>query len=194
MLVVHVVNKKTFLKQRTPTSWRSRLQKEVSSGVPLYRARKYQNILCRQHLNATNERHEILSVRSASTERPHRRARAQPGSNTGKYGSASSSDPTLSNNNLVFLCFVSHSAYSNSPPCTNAQSVSSFSHTHSDSSSLPFLSLLHIPLVFTFFFYINLTLPLLRLSPPLSFSLSISLATVFCHGCYLFPCRAVCLL
>lgn len=100
---------------------------------------------------------------------------------SGKYNSASPGDPSLSAKNLVLGYFnsVPSPGYT---PLPHKQS-SLFSHIH---------SLRHMSLLF--FFALKKTK--INLTPPLLSRLFLSPvhAVVFCHGSYLFPCRAVCLL
>lgn len=70
--------KKKLFEESTLHSWEPYLQKSASTGAPLCRARKHQNILHPPHQNATNERHEILSERSPNPHRPHHQVRVQP--------------------------------------------------------------------------------------------------------------------
>lgn len=101
---------------------------------------------------------------------------------SGKYNSASPGDPSLSAKNLVLGYFnsVPSPGYT---PLPHKQS-SLFSHIH---------SLRHMPLLF---FFALKKKPKSTWRPPLLSRLFLSPvhAVVFCHGSYLFPCRAVCLL
>ncbi len=73
----HTINQKKLFEQFTSPSWGSHIGKTVSIGAPLCGARN-QNILHSQHQNATNERHEILSDRSANADGPHHQVKPQP--------------------------------------------------------------------------------------------------------------------
>lgn len=163
-----------------PPSWGSHIRKTVSIGAPLCGARN-QNILHSQHQNATNERHEILSDRSANADRPHHQVRLQP-----SYLSRVNTAPLF----LLIQLFLPRILFY----FISILFLSSI-HTSFSTNNLPLFSLsfppTHIPPVF-FPFYINLTLPLLSLLSQLF--LSPLLALVFCHGSYVSPCRAVCLL
>lgn len=78
MHLIYKQKKKKLFEESTLHSWEPYLQKSASTGAPLCRARKHQNILHPPHQNATNERHEILSVRSPNPHRPHHQVRVQP--------------------------------------------------------------------------------------------------------------------